>query len=226
LIEYNVKEKTVRELNEVVPIDNEEYEWHKEDKLKTILRERVSANYKLKPSKDITKEDLINKDLSENFLRSLNFNWFEDASRFFLYFMTLDEENYKLSTLEQPLGLTFLIEIDSSTNIKSEYEKMRKESELRIKKMFTLNPQRAKLLPVLVIILFNSANKITYLDAQKQFESLRYEYKLEMNLTCIIEINNSEALDMMTWSNYSRPIFNIQYKLQPSDPIRLIGENQ
>lgn len=31
---------------------------------------------------------------------------------------------------------------------------------------------------------------------------------------------------MTQWSNYERPIFNIQYKLQPSDPIRLIGDNE
>jgi hypothetical protein len=33
--------------------------------------------------------------------------------------MSLDDENHKQGFLEQPLGLTFLIEIDGSTNIKS-----------------------------------------------------------------------------------------------------------
>lgn len=99
MIEYYVKEKGVRDLAEIVPIDSEEYECHKEDKLKNLLRERVSANYKLKPSRDFTREDLVNKELIENYLRSLNFNWFEDASRLFLHFMTLDEDNYKISTL-------------------------------------------------------------------------------------------------------------------------------
>lgn len=51
-------------MSEIVPIDIEEYEWFREEKIKTILRERVQNNYKLKPSKDITKEDLSNKDLS------------------------------------------------------------------------------------------------------------------------------------------------------------------
>jgi len=35
--------------------------------------------------------------------------------------MTLDEENHKISTLEQPLGLTFVIEIEENTVIKTEY---------------------------------------------------------------------------------------------------------
>lgn len=40
--------------------------------------------------------------------------------------MTLDDENHKQGFLEQPLGLTYIIEIDPSTNIKSEYEKIKK----------------------------------------------------------------------------------------------------
>lgn len=35
--------------------------------------------------------------------------------------------------------------------------------------MFTLNPQRVKTIPLLVIIFYNTENKITYNDAQKQF---------------------------------------------------------
>lgn len=59
-----MKDKGVRDLAEIVPIDIEEYECHKEDKLKNLLRERVHVNYKLMPSKDFTREDLVNKDLT------------------------------------------------------------------------------------------------------------------------------------------------------------------
>jgi hypothetical protein len=64
---------------------------------------------------------------------------------------------------------------------------------------------------------------VTYQDAQKQFEELRYSYKLEIELVMVMEINGASAQDMTQWSSYARPIFNLQYKLQPSDPIRLIG---
>lgn len=33
--------------------------------------------------------------------------------------MTLDEDNHRISTLEQPLALTFIIEIEPNTNIRS-----------------------------------------------------------------------------------------------------------
>jgi hypothetical protein len=77
-----------------------------------------------------------------------------------------------------------------------------------------------------VILAYNRQNKITYDDAQRHFESLRYDYKLDMDLTFVLEICNQDAKDATEWSNYSRPIFNIQYKLQPSDPIRLLGEKE
>jgi len=51
----------------------------------------------------------------------MHFYWFEEACKIFLYAMTLDEENHKISTLEQPLGLTFVIEIEENTVIKTEY---------------------------------------------------------------------------------------------------------
>lgn len=55
---------------------------------------------------------------------------------------------------------------------------------------------------------------------------MRYDYKLDMAMTCIIELNGKEAHEMALWSNYTRPILNIQYKLQSTDLIKLIGDNE
>jgi|JI9StandDraft_2_1071091.scaffolds.fasta_scaffold1044336_2 hypothetical protein len=61
-----------------------------------------------------------------------------------------------MSTLEQPIGLTFIIEISPELNLKTEYEKVRKEADNKLKKIFALNPTRTKNLPVLVLLLFNA----------------------------------------------------------------------
>jgi hypothetical protein len=83
--------------------------------------------------------------------------------------MTLDDENHKQGFLEQPLGLTYIIEIDPNTDIRNEFEKIKKESDIRMKKMFSINPQRVKNLPLLVIIVYNQQNKVTYKQAQDHF---------------------------------------------------------
>lgn len=119
-----------------------------------------------------------------------------------------------------------MIEIEPNTNIKNEYEKIKKDADMRIKKMFTINPQRSKGLPVLVILFYNTESKVTYEDSQKAFDDLRYAYKLQQDLVCTVELNGKEVQDMTQWSNYARPIFNIQYKLHPSDPICLIGDKE
>jgi hypothetical protein len=49
---------------------------------------------------------------------------------------------------------------------------------------------------------------------------------MDLNLICCLEINSSNSKDIIEWSNYPRPILKNDYKLKPSDPIRLIGENE
>ena len=51
--------------------------------------------------------------------------------------------------------MVFMLEIHSGTNIKSEYEKVRKSAELSFKKMFLINPNRLKGLNPLVILLYD-----------------------------------------------------------------------
>jgi hypothetical protein len=48
-----------------------------------------------------------------------------------------------------------MIEVVPKIDIRSEYDKIRKDSEFKLKKMFALNPSRAKLFPVLIILLFS-----------------------------------------------------------------------
>jgi len=75
--------------------------------------------------------------------------------------MSLEDSNFKLSTLEQPVGIVFLLEIEKGQSIKSEYEKLRKDVENKLKKMFHLNPSRTKNLPTAAIILHNIEKGIT-----------------------------------------------------------------
>lgn len=62
-----------------------------------IIRDKIVSKSKL--PKELSKDDLSSKQLIENYLKSLNFFWFEEATRIFLYCLSLDENNFKFSTL-------------------------------------------------------------------------------------------------------------------------------
>lgn len=121
------------------------------------------------------------------------------------------------------MGLTFIIEIEQNTNIKTEYEKIRKEAEVKMKKMFAINPLRIRTISTLVIILFNCEKKVGMGEARTAAEVLKADYRIDINLICCVEINGVNSKDVVEWSSYPRPILKIDYKLKPSDPIRLIG---
>lgn len=57
-------------------------------------------------------------------------------------------------------------------------------------------------------------------------DNLKSEYNIQNGLICLIEINGAAAKDSIDWSSYPRPTIKHEYKLQPSDPIRLIGDNE
>lgn len=57
-------------------------------------------------------------------------------------------------------------------------------------------------------------------------DSLKSEYNLQNGLISLVEINGVAAKDSIDWSSYPRPIIKHLYKLQPSDPIRIIGDNE
>ena len=114
---YTIKERSVKELCELAPVDAEEYDSYKEERINRLLRDKMVGKSKL--PKEISRKDLTEKQHIENYLKSLNFFWFEEAARIFLYGMSLDENNFKLETLTQPLGLVFLIEIFPSVNLKA-----------------------------------------------------------------------------------------------------------
>ena len=71
--------------------------------------------------------------------------------------------------MEQPLGLIFMIEIEPGANIKSEYEKVNKDADIKLKKMFALNKNRTKTLPLMVVLLHNS-EKGGSLEEMKSFQ--------------------------------------------------------
>jgi hypothetical protein len=71
---YVIKEKGSRDLCDLVPIDIDEYDCYKDEKVNKLMRERVAAQFK--HSKEITRNDLINKELSEAYLKSMHFYWF------------------------------------------------------------------------------------------------------------------------------------------------------
>lgn len=57
-------------------------------------------------------------------------------------------------------------------------------------------------------------------------DSLKHEYSLQNGLVCLVEINGSNAKDSVEWSSYPRVVIKHDYKLQPSDPVRLIGDKE
>jgi len=56
---YVVKEKGFREMCDIFPIDVEEYECFKDEKMNKYIKDKVASQYKY--PKEITKYDLINK---------------------------------------------------------------------------------------------------------------------------------------------------------------------
>ena len=49
-----------------------------------------------------------------------------------------------------------MIEIEPGANVKNEYEKVKKDAEVKLKKMFALNMARTKVISLMVILLYNS----------------------------------------------------------------------
>jgi hypothetical protein len=58
-ISYSVKDKNIKEMFQTCPIDAEEYECFKEEKMNKVLRERLLNKSKL--PKEFKKEDLDSK---------------------------------------------------------------------------------------------------------------------------------------------------------------------
>ena len=62
-----------------------------------------------------------------------------------------------------------MIEIEPGANIKSEYEKVKKDAEIKLKKMFTLNTKRTNTLSLMVMLMYNS-EKGGSLEEMKSFQ--------------------------------------------------------
>lgn len=60
---------------QLAPIDVEEIDSFKEDRMNKIIRDKIATKSKL--PKEFSKEDLNSKQTIENYLKSLNFFWFE-----------------------------------------------------------------------------------------------------------------------------------------------------
>ena len=77
-----------------------------------------------------------------------------------------------MSTLEQPWGVTYLLEITNPGALKGDFEKLQKETEAKLKRMFWLNPNRMRNMPI-AIILFYSEDKISQAQAGSGVQILR-----------------------------------------------------
>ena len=221
---YSVKDRSVREMCPLCPIDLEEYDAFKEDKMNKILKERLVGKSKL--PKELLKNELCSKARIEAYLKNLNFFWFEETARTFLYCLTLDDSNFRVSTLEQPLGLVYVIEIEPKCNVKAEYEKVRKEADIKFKKMFSLNSKKLISLEGMVVLLYNAEKGGSMKEMEDYKQMLQIQYNLSKNMICLIEINGKEARDSVDWSSYPRITIKHNYTLKPSDPVRIIGEGE
>ena len=179
-----------------------------------------------KQAKHITKDTLLNRDQCEVHLRSLHYYWFEKASEILLYATTIDSRESKVSTLEQPMGLNFIIEVEDPARAVEDYKKCKASAEDRMRKMFGLNPTRIRNMPLLVILLFDSGKGTTQQTAQACYDRLRKEFNLDVNLLCKIELNSAHSKPSTQWSKYPRPLIHQEYRLEESMEIQLIGEKE
>lgn len=118
-----------------------------------------------------------------------------------------------------------MIEVGPGVNVKGEYEKVRKEADIKLKKWFAFNQTRTKNLPILVVLLYNAEKGGSLNEMRILQDALKSEYSLQNGLICLVEINGAAAKDLVDWSSYPRPIIKNEYRLNPSDPVRLIGDN-
>jgi hypothetical protein len=118
-----------------------------------------------------------------------------------------------------------MIEVAPGVNVKAEYEKVRKEADVKLKKMFAINNNRSKMVAILVVLLYNAEKGGTLAEMKSLQEALKVQYSLPNNLVCLVEINGKDAKDSVDWSSYPRTIIKNDYKLQPSDPVRIIGDS-
>lgn len=102
--------------------------------------------------------------------------------------------------------MVLLIEISPGVNIKAEYERARKDADLTLKKMFVLNPNRVKTIPVLTILMYNAEKGGTLQEMKPFQDALRQQYNISIDNICIVEINGLEAKDSVEWSSYPRNI--------------------
>ena len=70
---------------------------------------RTVMEAQIKKAKPITKDTFENKQNVEDYLNNLNFHWFYNSLRHFYHALSLNELNYKKSTIDQVKGLAFVL---------------------------------------------------------------------------------------------------------------------
>jgi hypothetical protein len=73
----------------------------------------------------------------------------------FNYALSFGQENYRISTSEQPMGICYLIEVEKDKSAKEVFEKVKSERELLMKKLFELDSEQQKNVKKMMIILFD-----------------------------------------------------------------------
>ena len=74
--------------------------------------------------------------------------------------------------------------------------------------------------------MFDGGKGVKLEDALNYTTTLKNEYNINSSLIYRPQINGDDLHDCTDWSQYSRPILNFKYQLRPSDPVRLIAEEE
>ena len=110
-LSYTLKEKTYKPIPEFITVDQAEYEAYNEELLNNSIRKKL-INTQIKYIKGTDKSTFTTKNEVEFHLNNQAFHWFNEGSVIYLYGLSLDEKHFHDSTIDQPVGLTFIIEVD------------------------------------------------------------------------------------------------------------------
>ena len=74
--------------------------------------------------------------------------------------------------------------------------------------------------------MFDAGKGVKIEDALNYTTTLKKEYNINSFLIYRLQINGQDLHDCTDWSQYGRPILNFKYQLKPSDPVRLIAQEE
>lgn len=67
---------------------------------------------RLKFIKDVKKDVFQDKSSIEKFINNQGFHWFEKVTKTYYHALTMGQDNYRVNTSDQPMGICYVIQVE------------------------------------------------------------------------------------------------------------------